>query len=123
MFMYFWERECVCVHACVWSRGKERRGQRIQSGLHADSSEPNMGLELMNHMIMTWAKVGCSTDLATQAPQVYVLFNVWSLKSVFLYLCSASDLLENFLNSKREKKKELFYFLQVDSALGHSLNT
>ena len=33
--------------------GAERRGQRIQSGLHTDSSKPDAGLELKNHEIMT----------------------------------------------------------------------
>ena len=31
-----------------------------------DSSDPDTGLKLMNHKIMTWAKVGCSTNWATQ---------------------------------------------------------
>ena len=34
-------------------RGRERGEQRIRSGLHADSIEPNAGLELMNCEIMT----------------------------------------------------------------------
>ena len=32
-------------------QGRERGGQRIPSRLCADSSEPNVGLELMNHEI------------------------------------------------------------------------
>ena len=35
-------------------RGRERQGEReIPSRLHAVSTEPNLGLELMNHEIMT----------------------------------------------------------------------
>ena len=52
--------------------GAERvRGgeQRIQSGLHPDSREPDVGLRLTNREIMTGAKVGRSTDRATQAPR------------------------------------------------------
>ena len=33
-------------------RGRERGGQRIRSGLHVDSREPDVGLEPMNHEIM-----------------------------------------------------------------------
>ena len=34
-------------------RGRERAGERTPSGLHADSSEPDAGLKLTNHEIMT----------------------------------------------------------------------
>ena len=34
-------------------RGRERRGQRIQSKLRSDSTEPDVGLELMNLEITT----------------------------------------------------------------------
>ena len=33
--------------------GAEREGERIPSRLHAVSTEPNVGLELMNYEIMT----------------------------------------------------------------------
>ena len=39
-------------------RERERGRQRIWSRLHADSREPDLWLELTNHEIMTWAKVG-----------------------------------------------------------------
>ena len=45
------ERENVCVYKR--RRGRERGGQRIQSGLWADSREPDAGLKLGNHEIMT----------------------------------------------------------------------
>ena len=38
------------------------------SRLRAVSTEPNLGLELMDCEIMTWAEVRGSTDVATQAP-------------------------------------------------------
>ena len=50
------------------------------SRLWAVSTEPNMGLKLINHRIMTWAKVGGLTDCATQAP----------LDIVILYLAAQS---------------------------------
>ena len=52
--------------------GAEREGDtesKAGSRLWAVSIEPNVGLELRNCEIMTWAEVGCSTDWATQAPQ------------------------------------------------------
>ena len=67
MFLfYFWERESV-------SRGgAEREGDtesEAGSRVWAVSTEPNVGLELTDHKIMTWTEVGCLTDWATQAPQ------------------------------------------------------
>ena len=38
------------------------------SRLRAVSREPDTGIKLTNHKIMTWAKVGCLIDRATQAP-------------------------------------------------------
>ena len=38
------------------------------SRLWAVSTEPDVGLELTNHKIMTWAKAGRLTDWATQVP-------------------------------------------------------
>ena len=46
--------------------GAER--QRSPSRLCIDSRKPHVGLELMNHEIMTWAKIGSLIDWTTQAP-------------------------------------------------------
>ena len=64
MFIYFWER------GKNESRGggRERGRHRIQSRIQALNYQPNMGLEPMNHEIMTWTKVRCLTNWATQAP-------------------------------------------------------
>ena len=46
----------VCEREHEQGRGRERErelGQRIQSGLHVDSRELDVGLKLMNHEIMT----------------------------------------------------------------------
>ena len=51
--------------------GAERRGDtesEAGSRLWAVSTEPDVGLELTNLEIMTWAEVGNLTDWATQAP-------------------------------------------------------
>ena len=62
--------------------GAEREGDKESeagSRLQAISTEPDVGLELTSHEIMTWAvvtwaKVGRSADSATQAPQGYTYF-------------------------------------------------
>ena len=38
-------------------RGRERWRKRISSRLHTVSTEPDEGLDPMNHEIMTWAKI------------------------------------------------------------------
>ena len=72
-FIYFWERERV--HA---SRGgAETEGDtesEAGSRFWAVSTEPNAGLKLMNHKIMTWGKVGSLTHWATQAPLFFSFF-------------------------------------------------
>ena len=67
MFIYFWERQ----RQNVTGLGAEREGDtesEAGSRLWAVSTEPDTGLELSSHEIMTWAEVGHSTDWATQAP-------------------------------------------------------
>ena len=44
---------CVCKGA---GRGRERGRERISSRLRAVSSEPDVGLDLMNCEMMTWAE-------------------------------------------------------------------
>ena len=44
------------------------------------STEPDMGLELMNHDIMAWAEAGHLTDWATQVP---LSFSAFSLPAEF----------------------------------------
>ena len=76
MFIYYFEREKEHEQR----RGREREGDtdyEAGSSLWAVSIEPNTGLELMDHKIMTWAEVGCLTDWATQAPQLILIFNLW----------------------------------------------
>ena len=68
MFIYFWDSG--------WGRrrDRERGGQRIWSRLcHWQQraqcwAKPDAGPKFTNPEIMTWAKVRCSTDWATQAP-------------------------------------------------------
>ena len=50
-------------------KGRERGTHRIQSGICTDSRELQVGLELTNHKIITWAEVDQLTNWATQVPQ------------------------------------------------------
>ena len=48
-------RESACVTSCEW-RGQaetERERERIPNRLYTVSIEPNVGLDLMNHEIVT----------------------------------------------------------------------
>ena len=71
MLIHFWERETEHKQGRVRERGK----YIIWSGLQAISTEPNGGLEPMNHEIMTWAEVRVLTDWATQAPLTCIISN------------------------------------------------
>ena len=56
--------------------GAEREGDtelEESPRLWAVSTESDVGLELTNLEIMTWAEVGCLADWATQAPQIPVI--------------------------------------------------
>ena len=62
----------------IYLREREREGDtesKVGSRLRVVSTEPDAGLEPMNHEIMTWAKVRCFTSWATQVPQVRLCFN------------------------------------------------
>ena len=72
----------------VWTgRGRERETQNPERAPGSELStrtEPDAGLELTSHEIVTWAEVGCSTDGAARAPQdlhflkVYLLSNLYT---------------------------------------------
>ena len=51
--MCIFEREGEHVRTGTRVGEGKKGGQRIQSRICADSSEPNVGLELTNHKIMT----------------------------------------------------------------------
>ena len=58
-------------------RGREREGD-TGSRLRVVCTESDVGLELMNHEIMTWDEVGRLTDWATQVPlQVNISDEYW----------------------------------------------
>ena len=68
MFVYFWDNVRDRVQA-VEGQTEGDTESEVGSRLWAVSPEPDTGLKLTNREIMTWAKVGHSTDWATQAPQ------------------------------------------------------
>ena len=73
MFIYFWDRERQSMNG----GGAEREGDiesEAGSRLRAVRTEPDVGLELTDCEIMTWAEVGCLTDWATQVPLCAVYY-------------------------------------------------
>ena len=60
VYLFLRERERKKVHK-QW-RGRDKGGQRTQTGFHPDGTEPHAGLELMSCEIMTWAEVRHITD-------------------------------------------------------------
>ena len=55
-------------------RGR-KRGAEDPSGLRVGSNEPDVGLKLTNHEIMTGAEVGCSTDQAPRCHYTSLFFS------------------------------------------------
>ena len=77
-FIYFWDRETQRMNG----GGAEREGDtesETGSRLRAISPEPDAGLGLTNWEIMTWAKVGCLSNWATQVPPKSLQFLKCSL--------------------------------------------
>ena len=68
MFTYFWDNARDRVQAAMGQTEGDTESE-AGSRLWAVSPEPDTGLELTNRDIMTWAKVGCLTDWAIQAPK------------------------------------------------------
>ena len=101
MFIYFWQRERETEHEL--GRGRERGIHRIRAGsrLWAISTEPDLGLELTDLEIMTWAKVGWLSDWATQVPLICVFLSLMSLTmssalSLFVLISVSSSFLWQF---------------------------
>ena len=83
MFIYFWEKERERESVSRGSREGDT-ASKAGSRLRTVSTEPDMGLELMDREIMTWAKVRGLTDCTIQAPHVnlfliYFVFSQFSL--------------------------------------------
>ena len=70
--MFIFERE---RQSTSWGAAEREGDTESETGsrLWAVSTEPSVGLELMNHKIMTWAEVGCLTNWATQVPHMWLI--------------------------------------------------
>ena len=104
MFMYFGER----------GRGREREGHtesEAGSSLWAVSTEPDMGFELTNREIMTWAKVEHVTNWGTQTP----LFEEHSTKflTVLLKIVKVIKNKESLKNCHSQKEPKETWQLNV----------
>ena len=82
MFIHFWETERDGVGE--GHREKETESEAV-SRLWALSTEPDAGLELMNHEIMTWVEVRHLTDWATQVPRFWFLTQFYFSYNHFLF--------------------------------------
>ena len=75
--MFIFERQRQSVSGGGAERERDTESE-AGSRLSAVSTEPNVGLKLTNHKIMTWAEVGRSTDWATQAPLQVI--RIWMVR-------------------------------------------
>ena len=67
--MFMFERQSDTVWAGEGQRERETQNLKQAPGSELSARSPtHMGLEPTNREIMTWAKVGCLTDWATQVP-------------------------------------------------------
>ena len=67
--MFIFERETERPSVSRGGTEREETENLKQAPSWAGSTEPDVGLELTNYEIMTWAEVWHLTDWATQAPQ------------------------------------------------------
>ena len=85
--------------------GAEREGDtELEAGSRhwVVSTEPDMGLELTNCELMTWAKVPCLTDWATQArPKCFPIFK----KCLFIFERASETERKQGRDSKRGTHK------------------
>ena len=72
MFLFISETERDRAWAGEGQRARETQNPKQ---LWAISTEPDAGLEPIDHEIMTWAKVARSTNWATQAPLHLFIFD------------------------------------------------
>ena len=96
MFIYFWERQNAS------GLGAERKGDtqsKAGSSLWAASTESDAGLKPTSCEIVTWAKVGRSTNWATQAPLDLAV----SKKVSYLHIFLVTTLLQHLLQRCKSK--------------------
>ena len=85
LFTYFErEKETAWAGERARKRATERKGQRTPSKLHTVSTELNVGLDLMNYEIMTWAEIktqrlNWATQVPLKADDFYVIAFKWTI--------------------------------------------
>ena len=80
--MFIFERERERDRVWMGDGQREWEGDtesEAGSRLWAVSTEPEVGLELTEYEIMTWAEVRRLTNWATQAPQNMIIFKLCEL--------------------------------------------
>ena len=80
--------KCLLLRDRAWAGDgqRERETQDLKQIPGSElAAEPNVGLELTNREIMTWAEVGCFTNWATQAHQPFLFSYLWFLYVSFFY--------------------------------------
>ena len=112
--VYLFLRERNRAQAGEGQKERETQNPEAGSSLWAVSTEPNTGLEPMNHEIMTWAKVRRLADWATQAllPFISDANNLCS----FLHPVSHQSSL-NFINVIDLFKEQAFDFIDFFSLI------
>ena len=105
MFIYFWERDRA------WEAEGQREGvtePEAGSRLWAVSTEPDVGLELTDCEIMTWAEVGYLTDWATHASLASL-----KLKSMLLQMVIDSITLSEISQIETDKCHVISFMCNV----------
>ena len=127
-----WQAGCICFYVSIlFLREREREKQSVSGGgaerggdteseagsrLWAVSTEPDAGLELANCEIVTWAKVGRSTDWATQVPQAGCVFKI--LSTCWLYLFFTLFLILIYVSDiKRLSEKKITHWQHLFQSL------
>ena len=84
-FMTMFFSPLICCNNVMWlstyfnvKQGRSREMRESEAGfwLQAVSTKPDARLELRSSEIMTWAKVRCLTNWATQVPPTYFFFSI-----------------------------------------------
>ena len=101
--------------------GVEKEGDtesQAGSRLWAASTQPHVGLKLVDHEIMTWVEVRCLTHWATQAPQIW-----WYLFCLcFLFICTCPQYFFPSLHFQSPSHSDLAPFLRTASGAGFKRN-
>ena len=110
IYLFLRDRERQSMSRGGTERERETEFKEV-SRLQAVSTEPYAGLELMDLEIMTWAKVRCLIDWATQMPLICIFMIIYDVKHLFrcLFVSYLSFLVRCLLRSLAHLKKFSYY--------------